>query len=166
MSLALTSKLSVALLTQLTNPLDNSTPADNLDLSKVIRLASGTTADHADREFHDTRTLATGATEDLDLAGVLTDPLGNTLTFATIKGILVIADTANTTSLTFGNGSNPWIGPWGATGTEEVKPGGMYHNIAPGTGWAVTPATGDVLKVANAAGASATYKIALIGTSA
>jgi hypothetical protein len=166
MTATLNSKISVGLLTDLLDPLDMSTPADHLDLSTVIRLASGVSAGQADREFHDYRTLTTGATENLDLAGVLLDPLKNTLTFVTVKAILVVADAANTTTLTLGNGTNPWIGPWGATGVHAVPPGGVALAIAPGTGWAVTAGTGDILKVANSAGASASYRIALLGTSA
>lgn len=166
MTMSLASLITFKVNTKLESPTDLSTPTDELSLSEAIRLASGTGSGSADREFHDSRTLTTGATEDLDLAGGLTDPLGNTLTFATIKAIVVLAASGNTTNLTLGNGTNAWVGPWGATGTEVVKPGGLYVNVAPGTGWTVTASTADILKVANAAGASATYRIVLLGTSA
>jgi hypothetical protein len=46
-----------------------------------------------------------------------------------------------------------------------LKPGDKAMFVSR-TGWTVTPATGDLLKVANAAGASATYTFKLIGASA
>jgi hypothetical protein len=166
-ALALSAKIVTSVLTTLTNPLDLSTPADTLNVTKTIRLTSGTTASKADRIFHDYRTLATGATENLDLAGVLTDPLGNTLTFVTIKEILFIGDDTNTTILTIGNGTNPFVGPFGAgTHTHDLRPGGLYHAVAPATGWTVTAGTADIIKVTNASGADASYRVVLIGTSA
>jgi hypothetical protein len=36
--------------------------------------------------------------------------------------------------------------------------------VAPQTGWAVVAGTGDILRVANAAGATANYSISVIGT--
>jgi hypothetical protein len=165
--MALSSKISVSIAGMLTNQLDLSTPVDQLDLGIVLRLSTGTGSGQADREFHDVRTLTTGATENLDLAGVLTDPLGAALTFATVKGLAFVGDAGNTTNLTIGNGTNPFIGPFGAgTHTHDLRPGGIYMAIAPGTGWTVTAGTGDIIKVTNAAGASATYKVYILGTSA
>ncbi len=135
----------------------------------VKRLTSGTGADQADLMFADTRTLAASATENLDLAGSLTDAFGATLAFAKIKAIIVQAAAANTNDVVVGGAaSNAFTGPLGGTDpTVAARPGGAIVLFAPATGWTVTAGTGDILKVANSSsGTSVTYSIVIIGTSA
>ena len=55
---------------------DLSTVTDPFALTKNIAITSGTGANQADLLFHDTRTIAASANDDLDLAGSLTDSLG------------------------------------------------------------------------------------------
>jgi hypothetical protein len=133
-------------------------------------LLSGTAANQADLVFGDTRTLAASATEDLDLAGVLSAPFGGTVTFARVKMILVTADPGNTNNVIVGGASaTQFIGPLGAaTHTIAVQPGGMYMAVAPGTtAWPVTAATADLLKVANSSsGTPVSYTIVIVGASA
>src|SRR5690349_14906604 len=54
-----------------------------VDLSRTadIMLDAGTGNNQANTMFADTRTLTASSSENLDLAGGLTDPLGGTLTF-------------------------------------------------------------------------------------
>lgn len=135
-------------------------------VEKIVELLSGTTNDKADLAFVDTRTLTTGATEDLDLAGVLANALGETLTMAEVVALLIISDPANTTNLTVGAATAEWQGPFAAAGDAMViKPGGFMMVYAP-AGWTVGAGSTDDLKLANAAGASANYSIAAIGRSA
>lgn len=149
----------------------NALGAVSLDLNWALDLAltEGTGANQADKIFADRRTLAASATENLDLAGVLPDPFGATLTFVTVKAIVVKASAANTNDLVIGAaGSNPFTGPLGGTSpTISVRPGGMVVLAAPATGWTVTAGTGDILKVTNGgSGTGVTYDIIIIGTSA
>ena len=134
--------------------------------SSDIALTDGTGSNQASKVFSSTRTLATNTNEDLDLAGSLTDPFGVALTFATIKAIVIRSDPANTTNLTVSPApTNGFVGPFGAsTHTVSVRPGGALVFAAPQTGWTVTAGTGDLLRVANAAGASAIYTVEIIGT--
>lgn len=135
----------------------------------------GTGAGQVDLIFCDERTVTTGANDDLDLAGVLTSALGATMTFVEIVGIMVInaprSGAANTTNLTIGGGTNPVTGFLGGTTPTigPIRPGGVFmiwnSENAAGFG-AVVAATGDVLRVANSAGASATYQICVVGRSA
>lgn len=137
--------------------------------SFAAALASGTGANQADLMFADQRTLSASATENLDLAGGLTDAFGTTLTFAKIKAIMVRAAPGNTNDVVIGGAaSNAFVGPFGGTTpTVAVKPGGFLLLFAPATGWTVTASTGDILKVANSSsGTSVTYDVVLIGTSA
>jgi hypothetical protein len=67
-----------------------------------------------------------------------------------------------------GAGTNPFSGPLGGTlPTITVPPGGEVLLTAPVSGWTVTAATGDILKIVNSAGStSVDYDIIIAGTSA
>lgn len=136
--------------------------------SYLKELTSGVGANQADQIFCDTRSLAASANESLDLAGGLTDALGNVLTFAKIKALKISAADGNSNSIVVGAaGSNPWNGPLGGTApTITLPPGGECLLTAPVGGWSVTSGTGDLLKIANSGGGSAVdYTITIVGTS-
>ena len=101
--MALTTRITLKIQTQYTNPADLSTPADNVTQDYSIVLADGTGADQADVIFHDQRTLADAAIDTLDLyaSGSLLDPLGTALTMDQLK-FLYIENTSTTNSLTIG----------------------------------------------------------------
>jgi hypothetical protein len=136
--------------------------------SIAIALSDGTAANQADRIFSDTRTLTASATEDLDLAGVLTDIYSATLTFVRVKAIWIYADPTNTNDVNFTRPAANGVPFFLAAGDGlSVKPGGLFLWQAPGTGVLVTAATGDLITLTNGgAGTSVTYKIIVIGTSA
>jgi len=139
-----------------------------LDQQALAQFQPGTGAGKADLAFADRRTLAAAATENLDLAGALTDPLGAALTFGHVKAIYVTAKSTNTNSVVVGGAaSNGFAGPFGGTTpTLSIPPGGFLLLTHPGAGWVVTPTSGDLLKVANSgAGTSVQYDVILIGTS-
>lgn len=135
----------------------------------TVPFTDGTGINQADRLWTDTRTLTASSSENLDLAGGLTDPYGATITFARIRLMLVRADGGNTNNVIVGGAaSNPWATWAGGTApTVTVPPGGCFVIAAPGTtGFTVTAATGDILKVLNSgAGTSVTYTIVLLGAS-
>lgn len=135
-----------------------------------VTLSSGTGANQADRIFTETNTLGVSATKDYDLAGVLLDQFGSTLTFVKMKGIFIFADAANTNNVVLGAAAaTQFVGPFGAnTHTVHARPGGCIALFSPDlTSWAVGAGTTDFLRVANSAGGtSVTYDIVLIGTSA
>ena len=120
--------------------------------------------------WHDTRTLTASATENLDLAGVLVNGLGDTQTFARVKIVMVSAAAANTNSVHFSSaGTNGVPGLFMALGDGVViRPGGTFMWAAPdATGAVVTAATGDLLTALNSAGStSVTYDVVIIGASA
>ncbi|MFF9197337.1 hypothetical protein ACF09L_19225 [Streptomyces sp. NPDC014779] len=169
--MALTSDLGISVSALLTKTADLSNPSDLLSWRRGVHLESGTTAGKADLRFADTRTLAASATEDLDLAGVLTDVFGTALTFVRIKGLFISASAANTNNVVVGAAAaNPWTTLLNATGTITLRPGATIAAMsgsADATGMAVAAGTGDLLKVANSgAGSSVTYDIVVIGASA
>lgn len=134
-------------------------------------LGDGSGAGKADRQYTKTRTLTGSSTEDLDLAAVLTDIFGATLTFARVKGLFVKASKTNTNNVIVGAASaNQWATLLNTTGTVTLRPGAWFGaccDVSDATGWAVTAGTGDLLKVANSgAGTSVSYDIIVIGNSA
>jgi len=133
---------------------------------------TGTGAGLADRVWHDQRTIAASGTDDLDLAGVLVDVFGATVTFARIRAMVVAAASGNTNNVIVGNATTngfiTWVGA--AAHTVTVRPGGflcLANGLTDATGYAVTAGTGDILRIANSgAGTSVTYDIILFGASA
>jgi len=170
----LTAKIKASVEAVQTGSNDYGAPRFTPQLASLIELASGTVADAADLIFVDERTVASASNDDIDLAGALTSALGSTITFVEIVALFIInkskAGVANTTNLTIGVGSNPFLGFLGGTTPTigPIRPGGLLLLACPadvGIG-TVTAGTGDILRIANSSGASATYQIAIIGRSA
>ena len=134
-----------------------------------IKLLSGTADGKSDLIFTDQRTIAASGDEDLDLAGVLTDPLGVALTFIEVTAILVRAASGNANDVQISPAAvNGFSGPFGdASDVVSVQPGGAALFAAPNAGWPVTAGTGDLLNIANGGGGtSVTYDIVIVGRSA
>lgn len=163
-------QILASVLGQYTGANDIAAPRQDIAKRASLNLSTGVGANQADLVFTDTRTLAASATENLDLAGVLTDAFGQSLAFAEIVAILVVASGANANDVVIGGAaSNGFVSPFGdATDTVKVKPGGTFLLTAPGAAaFAVTAGTGDLLKVTNGgAGTPVTYDIVLIGRTA
>lgn len=132
-------------------------------------IADGTAVDQADLIWHDVRTLAASTSEDIDIAGGITDQFGSALTFARIKGFVVRNQTTTVGAIleVGGAASNEWYGWAGAAGDKaKVGPDGVLYIWNPSAdGFAVTAGTADTLKINNSGSASVTYQIILIGAS-
>lgn len=166
---SLNTTLRVLLNADLVGAGDLVTPTSNLRYKHSKNLATGTGSSQADKIFHDTRTLAASANEDLDLAAGINDPFGVALTFAKVKMIVIAAAPGNTNNVVIKPAaSNGFTGPFGAAAhTQTLPPGGIYVATAPVSGWTVTASTGDLLNIANSgAGSSVTYDVIIVGTSA
>lgn len=145
------------------------------NISHALNFTDGTTAGKFDLVYFDERSVATGANDDIDLSGVLSTALGTSflgaegVMFAIINKPIDPAATQNTTALTVGNGSNPfegWISTAGTVG--PIGPGAFFvigSTDASGIG-TITAGTGDILRVANAAGATAVYQFAVFARTA
>ena len=160
-----TTTVAVNVAAQMINALDLGDAKSPSSLRKTYTFTAGTGANQAGAVFADERTTDdTG--EDLDLAGGLNDAFGNALTFTQIKAVVVQAAAANTVNVVVGaSGMNSFIGWVGdASDAIVIKPGGTFALIAPDAdGYAVTPSTGDILKVAASAAGNVTYSIVIIG---
>lgn len=149
---------------------DQGNPEFRPTLDYFKQFASGTGADQADLIWTDTRTLAASGTENLDLAGVLTDAFGAVITAVEIVAIMVTAAPGNANNVVLGNHATAAILLFGAAAhTFAVKPGGVFLAVAPNASGllTVTPATADMLMVTNSAGGTpVTYTIAILGRTA
>lgn len=163
--MAVTAELRVKFSAVLTGSNDQGNPEHRPTIEELLQFASGTGADQADGVFTDTRSVNASSNDDIDLAGVLVDALGNSMAAAEIVGIL-IRNNSTTQTLTIGvAGTNPWVTMWAASGDGiKVFPGGIFLNFAPdasGLG-AVVGGASDVLRVANGSGSTASYDIAIL----
>lgn len=151
-----------------------STPAWGASIPLTKSYSHGVAAGQFNLAYLAERTVATGADDDIDLAGVLASALGTS--FAAVELALIFllnrpkdeTEAANTTHLTIGGGTNPMIGFLGGTAPTigPIQPGGMFLlggvEHAAGLG-VITPDTGDILRIANQAGASNKYVLGLLG---
>lgn len=171
----LTAKLSVLLEARQSGAQDFGGPTFEPVIRGLLDLASGVGVNQADILFADERTITTGANDDLDLAGVLSDALGVIIASAELVALLVIwkskAGVLPTTNLTIGLGTNP-VTPGFLGGTlptiGPIRPGGIVLLASPdaaGLG-VITAGSADLLRLTNSAGASATYQIAIIARTA
>jgi hypothetical protein len=149
-------------------------PAFNLDMAAMLATTIGTAANQADILFADQRTVASASNDDIDLAGVLANAFGQTITAVELVALFIIngpiSGSANTTNLTIGGGSNPFIGFLGGTTPTigPIRPGGFVMlacGDAAGLG-TVVAGTGDILRIANSSGAAASYQIAIVARTA
>jgi hypothetical protein len=142
------------------------TPKLPVNIAEILSLEAGTDlVTKADILWQSkARSIALSSSENIDLAGALSDAFGATIAAAEIVAIYVKATAANTNNVVLGAAaSNPWIGPMGGTGTYAVKPG-EWATFVSKAGWPVTAATGDLLKVANSgAGTPVVYDILVVG---
>jgi hypothetical protein len=171
-----TGTITTQLTAILTNALDLSTPDDTLSLSKKMTLTGGTGVGKGDQLWHDTRTLTTGATETLDLYGSLTNGLGQTVNFNTIRG-MVIVNPSTTSTLEYGGAaSNAWAPMFkSATDIGVIRMSASTTSLAyviytapDATGYDVTAGTADQLKITHGGedSISTSYQIILIGEQA
>lgn len=128
---------------------------------------NGTGANQANEMFTDQRTIAASGSEDLDLAGSLTDAFGTSIVFTSIKAVIISAASANTNDVVVGGAASNTFDGWFNDSSDKlnIKPGGMFCITNPeANGYAVTAGTGDLLTIANSSsGTSVTYDIIIIG---
>lgn len=163
--------ISLKLLAQISGIASKSSDAGTATIAinekSEVALANGTGANEGNLHYIDAFSLASGANTTYDLAGALTDDLGQSAVFTAVKALMIIADSTNTTDLTIGNATNPFAGPLssGAT-TITLKPGAVAMFTNPSAaGWAITGGANDEIKIVNGSGATATGRICVVGES-
>lgn len=144
---------------------DLGTPQVTAVLEKILAFAAGTAAvGQSNILFSDERTLAASATENLDLAGALTDALGASIAAAEIVAIAIVANAGNTNDVLLtrpaANGVPAFLA---ASDGVAIGPGDIFL-LTNRKGIAVVAATGDLLTVTNSAGTTGvTYQVIIIG---
>jgi hypothetical protein len=148
---------------------DLGTPTYNQDQNSRFQWDTGVGANQADVIWSDERSVSTGATDSLDVAGVLSGLLGGTLSMARVKAVRVrnsnAAGTPNTTNISLTRPATNGVPIFAAAGDAiPIHPGGEVLIVAPSAGgYVVTAATADLIDIVNAAGATAVYRIEIIG---
>jgi hypothetical protein len=141
-----------------------------VEFSKSLDFANGVLAKQADVSHVQEYTILSGAFVDIDLNGSLTNAVGVAVNAVKVAAIVITSKATNTTDVTVGGAAtNAFVGPFGAaTHTIKVAPDGFLAVSAPGLSGVgtVTPATADLLRITNAAGASAVITVAILGRSA
>lgn len=166
MATTLTARLALSVALAYADSRDLGSASADLVYNPNWVLTDGAGLNQAKKVFDDTRTLAASASEDLDLAGVLTDAFGQVLALTKVKALIVVADATNVNNVIVGGAAaNGFVTPFGgATHTVTIRPGGAMILIAPdAAGYAVTAATADLLKIANSgAGSAVTYTVIVV----
>lgn len=143
-------------------------PTIQLPLPDVQNITNGTSDFQADLAFiSDNRSISASSSENLDLAGVLTDSFGTTLTMVEVIGVYIEASCSNTNNVVVGAATSPvGLGFGGTTQTWAIQPCGRFFVTAPKAGWTVGAGSTDLLKVANSgSGTAVVYKVVILGRS-
>jgi hypothetical protein len=168
MAVSVTSRIVLDVQSTKTNPLDLESPISQLSYRKVWDFANGSGANQANKSFSDQRTLAISTAEDIDLAGVLVDSMGTTLTFSRIVAVIIAASSANTNTVDVKPGAATGFVSWCNAAADKVKirPGGVMVLIAPdATGYATAAGATDLLNIGNGgAGTTVSYDLLIVGS--
>ncbi len=151
-------------------------PIFNQSIRQVLDFTTGTGADQADIMWMDERTVASGATDSIDLTSSLKNPDGVQKILVRPTALLIInaprnSSTPNTTGLTVGGvAANTYAGFFSPAtgGLISIQPGGgaLLWNRGAASYATITDVTNDILAIVNSAGASNTYQIAILGRTA
>lgn len=127
----------------------------------------GAGADKAEQMYHDQRTLADGANEELDLAGVLEDAFGDVITFTKIKALFIYNSSEDASLIIGGAAATAWEA-FVETAGDSIKlpPGGrLLIEVPTAAGMAVGAGTADLLKLTHDGTGTSTlvYDIMILG---
>ena len=159
--------------------LDRGAQVDTGAATVTEGLTFGTGANSSNQIWHDTRIVAADATDQIDLAGGLTNAFGGTVTFANVHMIFVHNRSDETlTAAVHGvthtaNAAVIDVGPSAANGALILKATGDIVTLAAGdwtiifskSGKTITAATGDLLDIVETATLEAAYEIIIFGES-
>lgn len=164
--MALSGRIALNIESTVTNPLDLSSPLDPLRYAISQVVSDGADANEASMHWHDSRQLLASGTDDIDLAGGITNAFGATITFARVKSILV--RNKGTTAAAITVGPSPTNGVANFLGTNDRLPAGawMAMGLFDATGWVITAGSADRIRVTNTSGSlTQEYEIIVIGSS-
>lgn len=122
-------------------------PTDALNYQDIHNIAFGTGDDQSDQMYYENNTY-TETDMTYDLQGGLVNNFGQTINFATIKGV-VIKNNSTMNNLEIGPGITWPALLWfnSDTSYEIIPPGGISVHIAPNDGWDIIDETSDEIYV-------------------
>ncbi len=153
---------------------DHSKPVDAVTVTRKFgTVTNGVGAQQGNQHWHDERTIADAANDDLDFSGSLVNRFGETIALTAIKAIMIANQDINThlvigqaaanpiTSLFNGNDHVVKIPPAAAAGNPSI----WFMTATDAAGFAVVGGSADVLRVAHGGvgTVSATYSIFVLG---
>jgi hypothetical protein len=162
-------KASIAWLFQDSEP--TGIVSDRSKLEFHTALADGASSNQADKVWHDERTVAASADDDLVLSALPLSLFDNALVIelAKVKAVLLVnlADTDGEDLVVGAAASDEWLGPFGRSGDSLTVPAGASLLLVnQKSGWPVAAGSADTLRISNAGHSDIDYKIAVLGTSA
>jgi hypothetical protein len=166
MAAGVTAQVRLSIAASLAGTNDLGSPKLKLqDILESLELTPGTGSQgQADLLFSDTRTLAASATEDIDLAGALSNAFGATIAAAELVLLFIKAHDGNTNNVNVTRPAANGVPMFLAAGDGRAILPGEWFLIQSRAGIAVTAATGDLVTITNSAGTtSVTYDIVVIG---
>ena len=131
--------------------------------SVSIAFTAGSGANKIEQVGMKVGSIAASGSADIDLAGTLTDPGGDTITFSKVKALLIKNTSASGDGIEVGGTFDTWVK---ASGDEvKVMPGGCMLIANPtAAGFAVVADTGDVITLSNLDTVNAqTYEAIVLG---
>lgn len=143
------------------------TPSSNRTINHAVAYTNGTGANQHDQLYMAERTVASATNDDIDLAGVLTDVYGSTITAAEMVELTIVNrqfdGTANTTDLTIDQTVANGFTGFASDTVGPIGPGGHFSIGCPDAGGigTITAGTGDLLRITNGSGAENKYMIAI-----
>ena len=149
------------------NTLDLNIVDSKVDYRVTQALAEGAGAGQANQRWHDRRQLIS-TSEEIDLAGGETNEVGEPVTVAKIKALVIYnRNTGTGENLTIGGAAAYAFVNWVGDATDKIVlgPKSAIILINPDDGYAVTADTGDLLKI-DSGGNTVDYDIVLIGVKA
>lgn len=165
MAVQLEANLLVKLVATLSDPLDLSTPKDEVWKSISLLFTNGIGDDQGNEMFHDERTLAASATEDLDLSGTaLQNVFGDNIALTEMKVLIVEALSTNTNNVEVSRPASNGV-PFLAAAGDKVSLGpGDFFVFVRRAGVTVTAGTGDLITFTNSAGSTEVkYRVIILG---
>ena len=149
-------------------PLAPTTLEDAGSFSSAINLPDGTGSGQVRVLWHDQRTVASGANDDLVLSALVSSILGTNvaIAFAAIKLLMIVNlnTVAGDDLLVGGAATHEWYAPFGASGNKVKCPAGMPLPLGEAfSGLTVSSGSADQLRIHNSRSNPITYNIAIAG---
>lgn len=143
--------------------LDIGTVGSQQSLSILTDFANGSAAGQIDQLAFDTGSIEASGSANIDLAGTLTDPAGDTITMSAVKAILVKNTSSSGDGISVGGSFDTWLGASGDL--VKIMPGGALLVTNPtAAGYAVTADSGDTITLTNLDSEDAqTYEVLVLG---